>query len=93
MRCLPNGRAPVRDTGRVASGATGILTAGTLTWRPPRWPGGRGRSGSRSASAMIAVAVTAVLWDAAGARLLLGALGSFLVVRGALLLRGARSGA
>jgi hypothetical protein len=42
---------------------------------------------------MIAVAVTSVFWDAAGARLLLGALGLFLVVRGAVLVRGARSGA
>jgi hypothetical protein len=38
------------------------------------------------------VAVVSVFWDAAGARLLLGAVGLFLAVRGALLLRGARSG-
>ncbi|MGY1815027.1 hypothetical protein [Blastococcus sp. SYSU D00820] len=42
--------------------------------------------------AMIAVALVAVLWDAAGARLLLGALGVFGAVRGALLARGAAGG-
>jgi hypothetical protein len=41
---------------------------------------------------MIAVAVAAVLWTEVGARLVLGALGGFLAARGALLLRGARSG-
>src|SRR5512132_4041898 len=41
---------------------------------------------------MVAVAVTSVVWDAAGARLLLGALGLFLAVRGVLLVRGTRSG-
>lgn len=74
----------------VANGGTGILTTSTETMAPevarrtwPRWAGlGVG---------MIAVAVTAVLWDGAGARLVLAALGLFLVVRGALLLRGARA--
>src|SRR4051812_26417188 len=42
---------------------------------------------------MIAVAVVAIVWTAAGARLLFGAGGLFLAVRGAVLLRGARSGA
>jgi hypothetical protein len=81
----------VRDTGPVANG-TGILSAGTVgmatpevarrTW--PRW--------LALGVAMVAIAVAAVAWEAAGARLLLGALGLFLVVRGATLLRGARSG-
>ncbi|MGY1718996.1 hypothetical protein ACI799_02755 [Blastococcus sp. SYSU DS0753] len=72
---------------------TGILSAGTVsaatpevarrTW--PRW--------LALGLAMIAVAVVAVVWEAAGARLLLGAVGLFLAVRGAVLLRGARSGA
>ena len=83
----------VRDTGRVANGGTGILTAGTQCVATPEearraWP-----QWLALGIAMILVAVTAGLWDAAGARLLLGALGLFLVVRGALLLRGARSGA
>jgi hypothetical protein len=83
----------VRDTGPVANGATGILTAGTQGIATPdearrAWP-----QWLALGVAMIAVAVTSVLWDAAGARLLLGALGLFLVVRGAVLLRGARSGA
>jgi hypothetical protein len=77
----------------VANGGTGILTAGTQGVATPAearraWP-----QWLALGIAMIAVAVTAVLWDAAGARLLLGALGLFLVVRGAVLLRGARSGA
>ena len=72
--------------------ATGILSAGTVgmatpevarrTW--PRW--------LALGVAMVAVAVVAVAWEEAGARLLLGALGAFLVVRGAALLRAARSG-
>ena len=83
----------MRDTGPVANGATGILTAGTQGLATPdearrAWP-----QWLALGIAMIAVAVTSVLWDAAGARLLLGALGVFLVVRGAVLLRGARSGA
>ncbi len=76
----------------MASGGTGILTSSTAAMAPeiarrtwPRWIALGG--------AMLAVAVAAVLWDAAGARLLLGALGAFLVVRGAVLLRGSRSGA
>jgi hypothetical protein len=77
----------------VASGVTGILTKSTPDMASPEvarraWP-----QWLALGIGMIAVAVTAVLWDAAGARLLLGALGLFLVVRGALLLRGARSGA
>jgi hypothetical protein len=77
----------------VANGGTGILTAGTQGIATPdearrAWP-----QWLALGVAMIAVAVTSVLWDAAGARVLLGALGVFLVVRGAVLLRGARSGA
>jgi hypothetical protein len=81
----------VGDTGPVANGGTGILTPGIEAMAPevarrtwPRWVG--------LGVLMIAVAVTAVLRDD-GARLLLGAAGLFLVVRGALLLRGALSGA
>ena len=83
---------PVRDTEPVANGGTGILTPSIEAMAPevarrawPRWVG--------LGVLMIAVAVTAVLRDDAGARLLLGALGLFLVGRGTLLLRGARSGA
>jgi hypothetical protein len=77
----------------VANGGTGILTAGTQAMASPElarraWP-----QWLALGIAMIAVAAAAVLWDDAGARLLLGALGLFLSVRGALLLRGARSGA
>jgi hypothetical protein len=77
----------------VASGVTGILTKSTPDMASPEvarraWP-----QWLALGIGMIAVAVTTVLWDAAGARLLLGALGLFLVVRGALLLRGSRSGA
>ncbi|HEY4625211.1 MAG TPA: hypothetical protein VIH01_04290 [Blastococcus sp.] len=75
----------------MANGGTGILTPGIEAMAPevarrtwPRWVG--------LGVLMIAVAVTAVLRDD-GARLLLGAVGLFLVVRGALLLRGALSGA
>jgi hypothetical protein len=82
----------VRDTGPVANGGTGILTTSTESMAPevarrtwPRW--------AVLGVVMIAVAVTAVLRDADGARLLLGALGLFLAVRGTLLLRGAQSGA
>jgi len=82
--------ARVGDTGPVANGGTGILTSSTdevapevarRTW--PRWVA--------LGVAMLVVAVTAVLWDEAGARLLLGALGAFLVARGVVLLRGART--
>ena len=78
----------MRDTERVANG---ILTAGTSsatavtpdearrTW--PQW--------LALGIALIAVAVVAVFWDAAGARLLVGALGVFFAVRGAALVRGA----
>ena len=71
----------------MANGGTGILTAQATpetarrTW--PQW--------LALGLAMIAVAVVAVLVDDAGARLLLGALGLFLVVRGAALLRAART--
>ena len=71
----------------MANGGTGILTAQATpetarrTW--PQW--------LALGLAMIAVAVVAVLWDDAGARLLLGALGLFLVGRGATLLRAGRS--
>jgi len=77
----------MRENARVANGGTGILTAQATpetarrTW--PQW--------LALGLAMIAVAVVAVLWDDAGARLLLGALGLFLVVRGAALLRAART--
>ena len=43
--------------------------------------------------ALIAVAVVGALWSAGGSRLLLGAAGLFLVGRGTVLLRGARTGA
>ena len=43
--------------------------------------------------ALIVVAVVGALWPAGGARLLLGAAGIFLVGRGVVLLRGARTGA
>lgn len=79
----------MRDTGAVANG---ILTPGIASMAPevarrtwPRWVA--------LGVLMIAVAVTAVLREDAGARLLLGALGLFLVVRGALLLRTPRPAA
>jgi hypothetical protein len=77
----------------VANGGTGILTAGTSGVATPEdarraWP-----QWLALGVAMIVVAIVSVFWDAAGARLLLGALGLFLAVRGALLVRGARSGA
>lgn len=77
----------------MANGGTGILTAGTTGVATPEearraWP-----QWLALGVAMIAVAVTSAVWDAAGARLLLGALGLFLAVRGSLLLRGTRSGA
>ncbi len=76
----------MRENAHVVNGGTGILTAQATpetarrTW--PQW--------LALGVAMIAVAVAAVLSDAAGARLLLGALGLFLVLRGAVLLRAAR---
>jgi hypothetical protein len=82
-----DGVAPIGENAHVANGGTGILTAEATpetarrTW--PQW--------LALGLAMIAVAVVAVLWDAAGARLLLGALGLFLVARGAVLLRAART--
>jgi hypothetical protein len=77
----------------VANGGTGILTAGTSGVATPEearraWP-----QWLALGVGMIVVAILSVFWDAAGARLLLGALGLFLAVRGALLVRGARSGA
>ena len=77
----------------MANGGTPILTADTSGVATPEearraWP-----QWLALGLAMIAVAVTSVFWDAAGARLLLGAAGLFLAVRGAVLLRGARSGA
>jgi hypothetical protein len=82
----------VRDTDPVANGGTGILTASTLGEATPEsarrtWP-----QWLLLGLAMIAVAVVAVAWSAAGARLLLGALGLFLAARGVALLRSARSG-
>ena len=73
--------------------ANGILTAGSSGVATPEearraWP-----QWLALGIGMNAVAVVSVFWAAAGARLLLGALGLFLVVRGGLLLRGARSGA
>jgi hypothetical protein len=68
-------------------GASGILTADATpsvarrTW--PQW--------LALGIGMLAVAVASVVWDAAGARLLLGALGAFLTVRGAVLLSGAKA--
>ena len=76
----------------MADGGTGILTASTLGAATPEaarrtWP-----QWLLLGIAMIAVAVAALAWSTAGARLLLGALGLFLAARGVLLLRGARSG-
>jgi hypothetical protein len=67
----------------VANGGTGILATepnpevARRSW--PRW--------LALGVGMIAVAAAAVVWDAAGARLLLGAIGLFLAGRGAVLLR------
>jgi hypothetical protein len=77
----------MRENADVANGGTGILTAEATPETARRaWP-----QWLALGLAMIAVAVVAVLWDAAGARLLLGALGLFLVGRGAMLLRAGRS--
>ena len=75
----------------MANGGTGILSAGTLSAATPEvarrtWPQWLGLG-----SALIAVAVTAILWDAAGARLLVGALGVFFAVRGVALYQTAGS--
>jgi hypothetical protein len=71
----------------VANGAS-VLTAERTTpeearrsW--PRWLAG--------GVALLAVAVTAVFWDAAGARLLLGVAGALAAVRGGVLLARSRS--
>lgn len=72
----------------MANGATALLTAqqtpaqARRTW--PRW--------ALLGLAMIAVAVVAVAWTDGGARLLLGGLGLFLAGRGAVLVRGSRTG-
>jgi hypothetical protein len=76
----------------VASGGTGILTASTLDEATPEaarrtWP-----QWLVLGVATIAVGVAALAWHAGGARLLLGAVGLFLAVRGVVLLRTARSG-
>jgi hypothetical protein len=77
------------ENGPVANGGIGILTAQASPETARRaWP-----QWLALGLAMITVAVAAVLWDDAGARLLLGGLGLFLVVRGAVLLRVGRSGA
>jgi hypothetical protein len=77
----------MRENARVANGGNGILTAEATPETARRaWP-----QWLALGLGMIAVAVVAVLWDAEGARLLLGALGLFLVVRGAMLLRAGRS--
>lgn len=70
----------------MATSATGILTADATPAVARRtWPGwlalGLG---------MFAVAVAAVVWDSLGARLLLGATGAFLAVRGGVLFARAR---
>src|SRR4051794_41159576 len=80
---------PVRDTGGVASAAPGILTAQTApdvaqrAW--PRW--------LALGLAMLVVAAAGLLWPVGGARLLLGAAGAFLAVRGVVLFRAAGTGA
>jgi hypothetical protein len=72
----------------VANGAPALLTAqqtpaqARRTW--PRW--------ALLGLAMIALAVVAVAWTDGGSRLLLGGLGLFLAGRGAVLLRGSRTG-
>ncbi|MGZ4622809.1 MAG: hypothetical protein ACXVGD_11985 [Blastococcus sp.] len=76
----------------MANGGTGMLTASTLGEATPEsarraWP-----QWLLLGLAMVAVAIASVAWHTAGARLLLGALGLLLAVRGAALLRGARSG-
>jgi hypothetical protein len=79
--------ARMGENARVASGGNGILTAEATPETARRaWP-----QWLALGIAMITVAVVAVVWDAGGARLLLGALGLFLVGRGALLLRAGRS--
>ena len=77
----------VRETERVASAATGILTAPTTPEVARRtWPGWL-----TLGLAAIAVAVAALVWAPIGPRLLLGAFGAFLVGRGVVLLRSART--
>src|SRR5688572_2198190 len=77
------------ENARVANGGTGILTAEATPETARRaWP-----QWLALGLGMIALAVVALVWEAGGARLLLGGLGLFLVLRGAVLLRAARSGA
>jgi hypothetical protein len=77
----------MRETERVASAATGILTAPTTPEVARRtWPGWLALG-----LAAIAVAVAALVWAPMGPRLLLAALGAFLVGRGVWLVRSARS--
>jgi hypothetical protein len=73
----------------VANGGTGILDAGPLSAATPEaarraWP-----QWLALGAALLAVAVLAVLSEAAGARLLVGALGAVLAVRGVALVRAA----
>jgi hypothetical protein len=71
----------------VATSAAGLLTAETTPAVARRaWP-----QWLALGLAMLAVAVVAVLRADIGAQLLLGALGVFLVVRGAVLVRGSRA--
>ena len=77
----------------MATGGTSILTADTSGVATPEearraWP-----QWLALGIGMIAVALVSVFWHDGGARLLLGTAGAFLAVRGAVLLRGARSGA
>lgn len=79
------GSAPVRDTDRVANGGTAILTAQATPEAARRiWPWWLALG-----VGMITVAVVALFVVDDGARLLLGAFGLALAVRGALLLRAA----
>ena len=71
----------------MANGGTGILSASTFQTATPAaarstWP-----QWLALGLALIAVAVLAVFWEAAGARLLVGALGLFFAVRGVALVR------
>jgi hypothetical protein len=75
-------------------GDTVLVTSALLAAQPA--PDVARRTWPRYAAlgvALIAVAVVGALWSAGGARLLLGAAGLFLVGRGVVLLRGARTGA
>ena len=79
---------------RIGWGTLERVTAAALTAQPP--PDVARRSWPRYAAlgaGMLAVAVVGAFWADGGARLLLGAVGLFLVGRGAGLLRAARAGA